>query len=491
MDVTGWAGRRLVCRSMMLVGWVLMVAVDFAAAARAARLDADAIRDKASPAVCTVTAENTWGVPVSIASGFLLGDGRFVVTDLGAVARPGVDKARIRFDGGRTLTASRFGLADVSLGLVALRVDGRGAGRPGLPLAKRLPSLDGGTQVGIVGWQWGRHMSAAVGRLWGGPSVADVARLAGVPPPATAECFLRVAGGALEAASGAPVVDRQGTVLAVYLEVAASGVAVPLAMPACSLRQSLLSAEPNLKPLSSLPEARWPVRVLRVAGEPPKPAGFENARRRIREAMVCSRCGGRGKVRVEVAGEVSEENIECPRCHGEGVALESGVYELLATWAEEGTRAVWSPGPVGRVHTAARAAGREMLARLAKAGRHFRSAYAEKTGQDINRLDHPVPRGLVVYAEVRETISGPDGRYVILEPVDTHYVVAVRLQDLMGQGDRRGPAGMGRPPPERSWMILAGAVLSRFSGGRHRGVYVLPFEWTGCPTPGPVPLRDR
>ncbi len=478
------------CRPIRLGVLVLMGAMALASPARAARLDADAIRAKVAPAVCTVTAENTWGVPVSITSGFLLGDGRFVVTDLGAVARPGVEEASIRFEGGRTLTASRFGLADVSLGLVALRVDGK-AGRPGLALGKQVPSLDGGTQVGIVGWQWGRDVEAAVGRLWGGPSVVDVARRAGIPPPATAECFLRLAGGALEAASGAPVVDRRGTVLAVYLEVAASGVGVPLAMPACSLRQSLLAAEPNLKPLSALPKARWPVRVLRVAGKPPKPAGFENARRRIREAMVCSRCGGRGRVRVDVADEVSAETVLCPRCHGEGVALESGVYELLATWAEEGTRAVWSPEPVGRVHTAARAAGREMLARLAKAGRHFRSAYAEKTSQDIDRLGHPVPRGVVLYAVVRETISGPDGRYVILEPVNTSNVVAVRLQDLMGRDDRRGPGGVGRRPRKRSWMILAGAVLSRFSGGRYRGVYVLPFEWTGCPTPGPVPGRDR
>jgi hypothetical protein len=79
---------------------------------------------------------------------------------------------------------------------------------------------------------------------------------------------------------------------------------------------------------------------------------------------------------------------------------------------------------------------------------------------------------------------------VILDPLATAYMVAVRLDDVMGRNGR-GPGGLGRPPHERAWMLLAGAVLSGFEGGRHQGVYLLPFEWTGCPPPGPLPAGRR
>jgi len=449
--------------------------------------DPSSLARQVGHAVCTVTAENAWGLPVAVANGFAIGDGRFVVTDLGAVAQPGVTQVMVRFGGSRPVKADAFGFADVALGMVALRVED---GARGLPLAGALPPLDGQTPVAIVGWEWGKEVRAAVGRLWAGPAAADVAGRARVSPPPGAGAFLRMAGGSIEAASGAPVVNARGTVLAVHLRIAAAGIHVPLAMPACSLRQSLMASEPTLRPLSALPKPRWPVDVLRVSGQPPKPAGFPGARTRINEAMICSRCRGQGKIRLEVVGGLTEEAVVCPRCHGEGVALESGVYDLLGTWALEGARAVWAPGAVGRAQTAARAAGREMLGSLAKAGRHFRAAYATEAGRDVNCLGHPAPRGLVVYAEVRETVTGPDGRYVILDPVETNYMVAVRLADLMGC-DGRGPVGMGRPPPNRAWLILAGAVVSEFHGGSYRGVCVLPLEWTGCPTPGPVPRGLR
>ncbi|MFO8012604.1 MAG: hypothetical protein R6X20_04770, partial [Phycisphaerae bacterium] len=415
--------------------------------------------------------------------------GRFVVTDLAAVARPGVARVLIRFERGRAIVVREFGLADVGLGLVALRVPGRGGPR-GLPLAGRLPTLDGGTTVSIVGWEWGKDLAVASGRLWSGPSAEAVASRARVRPPRGPAYFLRMAGGRIDAASGAPLVRSDGTVLAVHLAVASSGIQVPLAMPAASLRQSLLSAQPQLRPLSELPEPVWPMEVLRLVGRPPKPAGFQAARGRISRNLVCSRCEGRGKVRMEVRGELSEETVVCPRCRGEGIALESGVFDLLATWALEGTRAVWAPGNVEGIRLGARAAGRDMLGHLAKAGRHFRAAFAQEAGHAVSRLGRSAPHGLVVYGEVREIISGPDGKYVILDPLETDAMVASRLADLMGR-DGRGPSGPGRRPRERAWMLLAGAVVSSFQGGRHQGVCVLPFEWTGCPVPGPLPRGRR
>ena len=477
-------------RATILPAAILLASAACPLAAQTDRADADALRAAVGHAVCTVTAENAWGVPVSVASGFLLGDGRFVVTDLGSLAQPGVSRATIRFEGGRSVVTRQFGLADVGLGLAALRVPGqRGAGQ-GLGLAGRLPLLDGQTTVSIVGWEWGKDLEVATGRLWSGPSAEAVASRARVQPPPGPAYFLRMAGGRIEAASGSPVVRSDSTVLAVHLAVDTAGIQVPLAMPAASLRQSLLSAEPKLRPLSDLPAPVWPVEVLRLPGRPPKPAGFQSARSHISRSLVCSRCGGRGKVRMEVRGELSEETVVCPRCDGEGIAVESGVFDLLATWALEGTRAVWAPGDAEGIRLAARGAGRDMLGHLAKAGRRFRADFAEEAARVVRQGGRSAPRGLVVYGEVREIVGGPDGRYVILDPIGTNDMVAVRLADLMGSGSR-GPGGMGRPPHERAWMVLSGTVVSEFDSGRHHGVCVLPFEWMGCPTPGPVQAGRR
>jgi len=477
-------------------GWVLAavgLALVVSAMARAERPDAGTLRRTVGPSVCTVTVENAWGVPVAIANGFLLGEGRFVVSDLGAVAQPGVGTVTVRFEGGQPYLVRRFGLANVSLGLVAIEVLANHSGRMGLPLAGTLPDLDGGTPVGMVGWQYAKTLGVATGRLWAGPSADDVAARARIQPPMGLDRFLRIAGEDLPAAGGAPVVDANGTVLGVHLSVAVAGLQVPLVVPACSLRRSLLAAEPKLATLSELPKPAWPVEALRLAGEPPKPAGFSGARQRIGEAMVCSQCRGRGWIRAEIDGgtvRTHDEKVECPRCHGVGIALESGVYELLATWAEEGTRAVWAPGPPGAIQAAARGAGRDMLRFLATIDRRFRAALAERAGRDLNQMGQPAPRGIVVYAEVRETIAGPDGEYVILDPVDTDVMVAVRLQDLLGK-DGRGPSGLGCRPPNRAWVVLAGTILSRLRVPDRVAVYVLPFEWTGCPTPGPVHPRPK
>ena len=457
------------------------------------KLDPDDIHDAVAPALCLVTVENTWGVPLAVGTGFLLGDGRFAVTDLGAVAQPAAAKVTLRFADGSTVTATQFGMADPALGLVALRVGPGGARRRGLPLAPYLPALDGIGAVAAAGWEWGKEVAVVTGRVWRGPEIRSVAARTRVNTPAGVEFFLRLDGGRIEAASGSPVVDGSGTVLAVLLDVAAPGVSVALAMPASSLRQSLLESEPRLQALSDLPEPLWPVHLLRLPGNPPQPASFARVRDHVRASVICTECKGKGTVRAEdQRGPLKRlgDKVECPRCYGEGVALESGVYETLTTWAELGTRAVWAPGPVTTIHLEARKAGREMLAWLTVAGRHFRETCSAAAGRDIDRLENPSPRGLVVFAEIRDTISGPDGPYLILDPLHTNYMVAVREQDLMGS-DRKGPSGAGRRPADKSWIVLAGAVLARFEVGRNHGVCVLPFEWARCPAPGPLKRPGR
>jgi hypothetical protein len=46
-------------------------------------VDVGTVREKVSPGACKVTILNSWGLLVAHANGFLLGQGHFVVTDLG------------------------------------------------------------------------------------------------------------------------------------------------------------------------------------------------------------------------------------------------------------------------------------------------------------------------------------------------------------------------------------------------------------------------
>lgn len=463
------------------------------AAAVPVRLDPAEVRRTVEPALCLVTAENSWGVPVAMATGFLLGEGRFAVTDLGAVAQPGVARATLTFAGGSTSVATEFGMADPALGLVALHVPRGRSTSPGLPLAPRLPALDGLGAVAAAGWRWGTEIEVVTGRVWRGPAIRDVAVRTRIETPVGVDAFLRMDGGRIDGASGSPVVDADGTVLAVMLAVAAPSIDVALAMPASSLRRSLLDSEPRLRPLADLPEPLWPVHLLRLPGEPPKPAPFAAMRGVIKASAVCTRCKGKGKIRVEEGGgtRTHKEDVICPACRGEGAALESGLYDVLSAWAEQGTRAVWTPGPPDRTFATARSAGIEIVRWLALVGRTFREAASQAVTEPLARGSAASPRGVVMYAQVRNVEDGPDGPYVVLQPQDARMLVAVRADDLAGR-DGKGPAGAGRPPAEKSWIVLAGAVLGPVSAPRAQGVFVLPFEWASAPPPMPLePLKKK
>ena len=57
-------------------------------------------RETAASRVCLVTVRNSMGLPRGYATGFLIGDGRFVLTDLATLVRPGVVQAQVRFEDG-------------------------------------------------------------------------------------------------------------------------------------------------------------------------------------------------------------------------------------------------------------------------------------------------------------------------------------------------------------------------------------------------------
>ena len=466
---------------MQTRGWSVGVAVTLLAAGWASgqvgppKFDPQRLREGAGPAVCRVTVQNAWGIPQAVVSGFLLGEGRFVVTDLGAVARRGAARASLLFSDGFQAEATEFGLADPALGLAALRVDAEEPARRGLSLAPSLPPLDGVAPVGVIGWPWGKQLEAATGRVRRGPDIREVASRSSVETPEGIDAFLRIEGARLSAVSGSPVVDAAGTVLAVRLDVAAPGLVLTLAMPAVSLRQSLLSAEPKLKPLSDLPRPLWPVDILRLPGVPPTPAEFLLATQTVKTAMACRRCKGTGKIKTSW-GWFDRSDVRCEACQGAGIAVRAEDFDKLAPWAEEGARAVWSAGQDGRSRAAARTVGAEVLKSLAAVGRNFQLLFGSE-GVDLVKFPPAMPHGIVLYCRVAESVDGPDGRYLFLESVNTPTLAAVRADDLVGHDDM-GPTAGRSEPKVGAWFALAGAVLSRFDTGERRGVFVLPFEWT-------------
>jgi len=476
-----------------ILAGVLLVAVVGAggtgtARAAPAAMDAGALRESVSPRVCCVTVLNAWGLPLAYANGFLLGQGRFVVTDLASVAQPGVDRVTLTFAGGSAGTAKEFGLADPVIGLAALRVEGEKTPSVGLDLAQSMPALDGTATVAAVGWRWCKEPDAVVGRLVRGPAIRDLAQRCGIQAPEATDVFLRLEGGRLDGAGGAAVVDRDGNVLAVKVDVAAREVTIALAVPAVSFRKTLLAAKPELKALTEIPKPLWPVRVLRMTGQPVTPAEFTKTLQSIKTALVCKTCGGKGTVEIDTGRFIfGRQEVTCPTCRGEKIAYRDGLYGLARQMAEEGARIVWAPSVDVKSQTAVRTGAAGILKILADAGNHLRVPFGIASLTDLRLAGLAFPHGVVVFGQVREVLDGPDGKYLVLVPYGTEVVLAVRADLLAEAPGAKAARGAATWSPGDQ-ILLAGAAISRFKTETAEGFYVLPFDWVPAPVlPDAVP----
>jgi hypothetical protein len=526
--------------------------------------EAIALRNTVGQAVCAVTVENQWGIPVAVSTGFLLGDGRFAITDLGAVAQPGVARATLLFSDGTMAEARQFGLADPALGLVALRVKSRTPMRPnpaprgeeqptdpaesetplrpGLALAPALPPLETTGLVTAMGWRYGKQLEWVAGRVTRGPAIKEIAMRAHVETPTGVDAFLKMDGNRIDAASGSPVFDASGSVLAVRLEVQARDLSLALAIPAPSIRQALMGAPAELKALSAIPKPFWPAQILRVKGEPPTVAEFTRATQVIKDSLVCKACNGKGKAAGGFLHRMMDGNAPCPVCQGDGIAIQEGVYSSLTQWAERGVQAVWAPTVDDRSRTAVRSSAFEIMRALATSHPNVRRMLGFAGLGDIMRPG-VMPRGAVFFARVRDIVDGPDGRYLILDasnppwdmggppwprgpggrdpgpgdpggrrtrtldapardaaggvvapppepprpPADRGFTVALRAVDVAALA--KGPAGNRREPEQGAWIVVAGSAVSGYRGGEYNGLAVLPLEW--LPAPLPPPVRPR
>jgi hypothetical protein len=486
----------------------------------------------ASPAVCRVTVENTWGIPVAVTDGFALADGRRIVVPLGPLALPGVAKAKLEFEGGGRAVATQFIAADASLGLAVLVVEGKPPVPAGLALAECMPPLDELGDVAALVRNPEAGLQVVPVRLLKGqliirdaPSPADAATPpAPVAPPApaapdaalpgaaasaatpappaagaesaatpaetpapetpapdapTAETFLRLDKGASLKAAGKPVLDLRGRVLAVAMDVITRDAPL-VAVPAPLLAGILPGAEAQGRDLSALPQTRWPFRLVRLAGAAPTVEAFSQAVVTVRTRFVCPTCGGRGTVTDDgtTPGGVrrpvkSSREQRCPACAGDGAAYEAGQLKLLTDAAEIGSRIVWSADTEERSRVVTRQVALELLRTISSLPARTRQMLVNAAGVSVNSAAAQAPRGVITYAQVRETVSGPDGRYVMLEPWQGGTTVAIRLEDGSSRRSRAGT--LTGEPSAGSWLFVMGMATSRFQSDLREGVFVLPL----------------
>ena len=471
-----------------------------AAAVPAAAMSLLVVREAAAPSVCLVTVQNAVGVPLAHAAGFLLGEGRFAVTDLASLAQPGADRAVLRFADGSTATARRFAIADPFLGLAAIRLEEPRAGG-GLTLASA-PPPEAAEEVAVAGWRWTREPDLVVGRLARKITSADLAARLKLEPPTADRTFMDFRGTPPDIASGAPVLDASGQVVGILLHLAGSP--QPVVVPAAVWREGLLASEPKLKPLSELPKSFWPAAVVPFAAKPVTATEFAQALRTIKLRSRCSRCGGAGTILVsKIVGTtkrygmdrpvVRQEQVACPECRGEKVVFDNAFYDQYVAMAADGAWLAAAAGVDPKGRDAALAGGMNLLKSLSGIGSRYREALSRRTQEDLADPNGAWPRGLAVFAQIRDTLDGPDGSYVLLAPYLSEVTLTVRTDRLKAASGSRD----GSMPEYGDWLVLAGMGLGpvepAYRSGRLQGaqpICLQPFVWAPGPDLGPPPKRE-
>ena len=472
--------------------WLLLVMVGAIAAAgstcAASTLDTVALQRTSSAAVCTVTLQNSWGIPTVVQSGFLLGDGRFLVTDLGPLAQSSsAALIVVGFADGSLAVSTQYGLAVPPMGLVMLKVEeakveapktdaaatdtaaaptatapAKAADKPkpdpaaadkppvlrkGLLLAASMPTLDYSPPVAQVGWRWADDAEVLESRLSKGPTVKEFATLLKIDPPAPPpDFFFKFDGDHLEAATGSPIIDRDSKVVAMTLEMTSQkGEPMVLAMPTLAFRTMLTSGAvmPELKPLAELPKSPWPTRGLRMPGKPGIQSDLSKAQAEVTHNMTCTACNGTGRSK---AGDL------CTECQGEKHVVGKKLTDAVADMVELATRTLWVPSLDDRIRSTMRNAGRDMIKNLTNVGPTFETTYAMATAADLlePRPDVPARRGPALRSQGTRQRSGrqvhPHGPLEIQH----HGCREGRRHDASGRqtpDDRLRPQGPGRTGP--------------------------------------------
>ena len=468
-----------------LIGVVLLAATGALRGAEAP--DPAAVRDTAMARVCLVTAENAIGVPVAYASGFLLGEGRFAVTDLATLSRPDVKQVRLRFRNGSTAVATQFAVADPSTGLAVVKVEQLPAGLSGLALATAA-AAEGPGEVTVVGHKWAQEPDkpeAITGQLSHAISSTDLAARLKIDPPKQSISFFNFSTINPEEASGSPVLDQSGSVVGILLRFA--GADKPVVVSAPALWAAMVASDRQLKPLAELPKALWPVVVLPVPGKPATPQDFAQTLRLIKVRSQCANCKSKGTITVRTpSGTVSvggmtrtlfkDETKTCPACKGEGLVFPDGLYAQYVRMAEGGAWMALAGGVDSKVRETVFANSVEVLKAVAKVGKGYRDDMIKAIKADLSKGGKAGPRGMVVYAQVRESVEGPDGQYVFLSPQGAEATFAARSDRMAAAAEVRG-----KQPDQDRWIVFAGVAMGPVTLGSRQATYVQPFAWADGP----------
>jgi len=475
-----------------LVGLVAAVGCPSAAA-----FDAAALRQAAEPGVCQVVVEGPLGLPIAFASGFLMGKGRFVVTDLASVAQPGAAKVTVRFGDGTTAQAVEFGMADTTTSLVALRTDVQKADRPGLPVRAETVGEEGVNAV-AVGWQWGESLAATAGRLVPGPAAADLAERTGCDAVPGNPAFLTFLCPRCDLATGAPLLGEDGAVIAVLLQVI--GMEKPVAVSASSVRQALLEAGTNLQPLEKLPAAVWPTDFMVHTGRPPTPAAFAAAVRLVKRRSICRQCKGTGTITVrkfvgtrKVYNRIQriyrEELETCPTCNGDGIVFPKDLYRQFGAMAEGATTILSAPGTPENIREAALNNCMGVLDALRQVSGSYRQALLKHAATDLGQGGADCPRGFLTYAQVAETVRLRGDAFTVLVPHDSPTPLIVNADMLSGYYGAEG--GPGAAAAARgAWVVTGGTLVGPVSIQGQRLLFVRLFGWAPGPSLAGVAKRQ-
>ncbi len=463
-------------------------------------VDATLVREQVFPKLCRVTVQNQLGLPLGYATGFLMGKGKFVITDLATLAQPGVVRAEILFEDGSRSYSEQFGMAMPAIGVAVINLEGDP--RVGLKLAAALPDLpesldDPSVPVASAGWEYGEALQMRRGKLEPGQTAGELAEALGGEAPDPTLRFLTVRGAVVGGASGSPVVDPAGEVVGVHLDIRGME-RRPVLLPAPVLRDALLAAKPTLKPLAEVPKPVWPVEVQRMLGEPIHPSILARAVRAVGLRIGCGTCGGDGKVKEKYihhyryVGKIRTpvyawRDKECPTCQGEGVVFKPAHYGLYQTVAEQGTRVRFTPDLEAEARKTITENARGLLSDLAGYGRCFREAFTTEAANSLRTLETNLPQGVFVFATVRRKVDGPDGVYAMLDPDRASVILATRLS-AGGSGD--GFAG------SSTWqtgqrVVVAGRAETKFFLDGESVVYVRPLTWSRGPGPARPSTPDR
>jgi hypothetical protein len=204
---------------------------------------------------------------------------------------------------------------------------------------------------------------------------------------------------------------------------------------------------------------------------------------------------------------VKQESETCPQCVGEGILFSERLYPTFTSMADQGLRLVAFPDTDDKAAAAARDNGRAVLQGLGEVGPRFRDAFIRAVKDDLDKFA-PLPRGVVLYAQVRETVEGSDGTYVLLAPFQSATMLAMRT-DAPHPADPKVLSARPSDPPSRPsdprppptkvpprpnltygrWIVLAGLVDAQVQIDARKFLPVRPFEWALGPRLGPAPAR--